>query len=271
MTHGRRQGGPANADLETQIFNQPIDMKRFIAIALLAFVAACEKAPPPPPAKAADTPAAAPAAADAPEGVPSPPTAAILHPDAARVAAIGPDSFMIHVVTSRGKFDMIVRREWSPKGSDRLYYLASNYYFDGIRFFRVMNGFMAQFGMSGDTTVGRVWRDMRISDEPVTQSNTRGRLTFATSGPNSRTTQMFINFGNNAQLDASGFTPVGEVTSGMNVVDSLYNEYGNGAPDGRGPDQGLIGAKGNAYLTHDFPKLDYIVTARVSREWKKSK
>jgi peptidyl-prolyl cis-trans isomerase A (cyclophilin A) len=243
-------------------------MKRSAVVALVMFVVACEKAPAPA-AKAAEKPASA---AAAPEAVPSPPTPAILHPDAAKVGAIGPDSFTVHVVTSHGKFDVIVRRDWAARGSDRLYYLVSNYYFDGIRFFRVLNGFMAQFGMSGDTSVGRVWRGLSLSDDPVRHSNTRGTLTFANTGaPDSRGTQLFINYGNNAQLDGARFAPVGEVTSGMSVVDSLYSEYGEGAPGGRGPDQGRIGAEGNAYLVREFPKLDYIVTARVSEEWKKNK
>jgi peptidyl-prolyl cis-trans isomerase A (cyclophilin A) len=242
------------------------------AAVLVVIVAACgEKAAPP---KPAETPAAAATAAppETPEAVPSPPTPAILHPDAAKLAAAGPDSFTVHVVTSRGKFDMMIHRSWSPKGSDRLYYLFSNYYYDGIRFFRVLNGFMAQFGSSGDPAVAKVWRDLNIGDDPVTQSNTRGRLTFAMGGPNTRTTQLFINFGNNSQLDGTGFPPVGEVTNGMAVVDSLYNAYGEGAEmGGRGPSQTRLGTEGNAYLNKDFPKLDYIVTARVSKEWKSGK
>jgi peptidyl-prolyl cis-trans isomerase A (cyclophilin A) len=262
-------------------------MKRSAAIAGFAFVvliAACEKAAPPPAEKAPDTatPAAAPAAAAAPvvgtapapavgtaaapEAVPSPPTPAILHPDAAKLAAVGPDSFSVHVVSSRGKFDVMVRRDWSPKGSDRFYYLVSNYYFDGIRFFRVLPGFMAQFGMSGDTAVNRVWKDLAFSDDPVKRSNTRGMLSFANRGaPGTRANQLFINFGNNAQLDGMFFSPLGEVTNGMSVVDAFHSGYGEA------PNQDRINAEGNAYLTHDFPKLDYIVTARVSQEWKKAK
>jgi peptidyl-prolyl cis-trans isomerase A (cyclophilin A) len=148
----------------------------------------------------------------------------------------------------------------------------SNGFFDGVRFFRVLDGFMAQFGVSGDTTVSRVWRDLHLTDDPVTQSNTRGRLTFATAGPNTRTTQLFINFGNNASLDKTGFSPIGEVSNGMNVVDSLYSGYGEGNEGGgRGPAQGRLGTEGNAYLKKDFPKLDFIVTARVAQEWKKNK
>jgi peptidyl-prolyl cis-trans isomerase A (cyclophilin A) len=250
-------------------------MKRSAAIAgfaVVVLIAACEKAAPPPAEKAADTATPAPAAAAsaaAPEAMPSPPTPGILHPDATKLAAVGPDSFTVHVVTSRGKFDLIVRRDWSPKGSDRLYYLVSNYYFDGIRFFRVLNGFMAQFGMSGDTAVNRVWKDLAFSDDPVKHSNTRGTLTFANrGGPGTRANQLFINYGNNTQLDGMLFSPLGEVTSGMGVVDSLYNAYGEGPS---APDQGRINSEGNAYLNKDFPKLDYIKTARISQEWKKTK
>jgi peptidyl-prolyl cis-trans isomerase A (cyclophilin A) len=171
----------------------------------------------------------------------------------------------VHFVTSRGAFDVTVHRSWSPKGADRLYYLFSNDYYDGIRFFRVIGGFMAQFGMSGNPDVQRIWKDLDLSDEPVKHGNARGTLTFADAGPNTRSTQLFINFGNNASLDHGGFTPLGAVTNGMSVVDSLYTGYGEA------PDQGRIGAEGNAYLMREFPKLDYIVTAHVSQEWKKGK
>ena len=228
-------------------------MKRSAALALVIFVAACEKAPPPP-------------------GTPPAPTPAILQPDPAKVAAAGPDSFVVHVVSSRGPFDVMVHRNWSPNGSDRLYYLVTNGFYDGLRFFRVIDGFMAQFGMSGDTAVGRVWRDLKITDDPVTQSNIRGRLTFATSGQNSRTTQLFINFGNNAQLDRMGFAPVGEVTNGMGAVDALYSGDGDGGDSGgKGPSQDKIALQGYAYLMRDYPKLDYIATAHVSNEWKANK
>jgi peptidyl-prolyl cis-trans isomerase A (cyclophilin A) len=247
-------------------------MKRsaFVAlIALVAFIAACEKAPPPPAEKAPAPPVAAAPAAE----VVTPPTAAILHPDPAKLKTAGPDSFVVHAVTSRGEFDVKVRRAWSPKGADRFYYLVSNNYFDGVRFFRVIAGFMAQFGAHGDTAVVHQWDKLTIDDEAVKHSNKRGTLTFAkTSAPNSRSTEFFINFADNGQLDAGGFAPIGEVTNGMNVVDSLYSGYGEGADmGGRGPLQGTMAAQGNAYLKRDFPKLDYFVSARVSQEWKKSK
>ena len=239
-------------------------MKRSAAIALLVFAAACDKSPEPA-AKTPDAAAAAPAvAASAAATVSAAPTpGGLTHPDAAKVAAAGPDSFMVHVVTSRGPFDLKVHRDWSPKAADRLYYLVANNYYDGIRFFRVVDGFMAQFGMPGDPAIGRVWSDRNIADEPVKHSNTRGTLTFANKGPNTRSAQLFINFRDNAQLDGLGFAPFGEVTNGMAAVDSLYKGYGEA------PDQGRISAQGNVYLAHEFPKLDSIVTARVSQEWKK--
>lgn len=166
-----------------------------------------------------------------------------------------------------------MRRSWSPKGADRLYYLVSNNFFDDIRFFRVIAGFMAQFGAHGDTAVAHAWDKLTFEDEPVRHSNKRGTLTFAkTSAPNSRSTEFFLNFADNAQLDGGGFAPVGEVIKGMNVVDSLYSGYGEGADmGGQGPLQGRIASEGNAYLKSAFPKLDYIKTARISQEWKKSK
>jgi peptidyl-prolyl cis-trans isomerase A (cyclophilin A) len=236
-------------------------MKRVCAVLALVGLAACEKAapPPPPPAAASAAPAApAPAA-----------SAALLTPDPAKLGAAAPDSFAVRFTTSRGSFDVKVHRAWAPRGADRLYYLASNGFFDGVRFFRVMAGFMAQFGAHGNPDVARGWDGRSFPDDPVKHSNTRGTLTFATAGPNSRTTQLFINFGNNAQLDGMGFSPMGEVVTGMSVVDSLYSGYGDGPPGGQGPIQGRIGSEGNAYLAREFPKLDSIVTATVTGEWKK--
>ena len=122
---------------------------------------------------------------------------------------------------------------------------------------------MVQFGLNGDPNVSAQWRQARINDDPVKQSNSRGMVTFATAGPNTRTTQVFINFADNARLDGMGFAPFGQVVSGMNVVDSLYSGYGEGAPSGRGPDQGRVQQEGNAYLTKDFGKLDYIKKASI--------
>ena len=165
--------------------------------------------------------------------------------------------------TSKGTFVLEVHRDWAPNGADRFYNLVKNGFYDEVRFFRVLEGFMAQFGIHGDPSISRVWRDANIKDDPAKQSNARGTITFATAGPNTRTTQVFINYGDNAGLDGQGFSPFGKVISGMEVVDSLYDGYGEGAPRGDGPDQGRIQSLGNAYLEKQFPKLDYVKTATI--------
>lgn len=165
--------------------------------------------------------------------------------------------------TSKGSFVVEVHRDWAPNGADRFYNLVKNGFYNDVRFFRVLEGFMAQFGINGDPSLSAVWRNANIKDDPVKQSNGRGTITFATAGPNSRTTQVFINFGDNAGLDGQGFSPFGKVASGMDVVDSLYGGYGEGAPRGGGPDQGQVQAQGNAYLEKAYPKLDYVKTATI--------
>ena len=177
-----------------------------------------------------------------------------------------PDVFRARFETSKGDFVIEVRRDWSPRGADRFYNLVSNGYFDDVRFFRVIAGFMAQFGIHGDSAVSAAWRSNNIPDDPVVQSNTRGFVSYAMAGPNTRTTQIFINFGNNARLDGMGFSPFGQVVEGMEVVDQLYSLYGEGAPSGRGPNQGLIQARGNAYLNASFPNLDFVRRATIDSE-----
>jgi peptidyl-prolyl cis-trans isomerase A (cyclophilin A) len=176
-----------------------------------------------------------------------------------------PATFNANFDTSKGLFVITVHRDWAPNGADRFYNLVKNGFYDEVRFFRVIDGFMAQFGIHGNPAVATAWRGAQIKDDPVKQSNKRGFVVFATAGPNTRTTQLFINFGDNNALDKQGFAPFGEVTKGMDVVDKIYNGYGEGAPRGKGPDQGRVQAEGNAYLAKDFPKLDYIKTATIAK------
>ena len=178
-----------------------------------------------------------------------------------------PATFKVNMDTSKGMVVITVHRDWAPKGADRFYGLVKYGFFDDVRFYRVLDGFMAQFGIHGTPTIDKAWMNANIQDDPVKQSNTRGRVTYAKSGaPNSRSTQLFINFGDNASLDKQGFAPIGEVTSGMNVVDKLYSGYGEGGDmGGKGPMQSTFHAQGNAYLEKSFPKLDYIKTARIAQ------
>jgi peptidyl-prolyl cis-trans isomerase A (cyclophilin A) len=147
---------------------------------------------------------------------------ALMDPSALTAAA--PARFRVKVSTSKGEVVVEVNRAWAPLGADRFYNLAKNGFFDEARFFRAIKGFMVQFGIHGDPAVAAVWRNARIQDDPVKESNKRGTVTFATSGPNSRTTQLFINFKDNTMLDGMGFAPFGRVISGMDVVDSLNTE-----------------------------------------------
>jgi peptidyl-prolyl cis-trans isomerase A (cyclophilin A) len=174
-----------------------------------------------------------------------------------------PESFKVKFETTKGNFTVEVTRSLSPNGADRFYNLVRSGYFKDVAFFRVIPGFMCQFGIHGDPKISAAWRKAQIPDDPVKGSNTRGAITFATGGPNTRTTQLFISFGDNSRLDNSGFSPFGKVTEGMDVVDKINGEYGEGAPSGRGPNQGRIQTEGNAYLKKDFPNLDYIKSTTV--------
>lgn len=175
-----------------------------------------------------------------------------------------PATYRVRFETSRGDFTAEVTREWAPLGADRFYNLVKNGFYDGARFFRVLPGFVVQFGLPGDPALGRAWRSARIPDDPVKQSNTPGTISFATAGPNTRTTQVFINLGNNSNLDGTGFAPFGRITGGMDLVSQLYSGYGEGGPHAGGPEQGRITAEGNAYLEKQFPKLDYIRKAAIA-------
>ena len=179
------------------------------------------------------------------------------------MGSTAPETFKAKFETSQGDFVVEVHRAWAPRGADRFHELVTSGYYDGVRFFRIIAGFMAQFGIHGDPKIAAAWRDKRIQDDPVKESNRRGYVTYAMAGPNTRTSQLFINFGDNSSLDRQGFSPFGRVVEGMEVVDTLYADYGEGAPRGHGPDQGRLQREGNAYLEKDFPKLDYIVKAAV--------
>ncbi|HEU5397154.1 MAG TPA: peptidylprolyl isomerase [Verrucomicrobiae bacterium] len=183
--------------------------------------------------------------------------------DPSKLTATAPDTFKAQFDTTKGKFTVEVTRALAPNGADRFYNLVKSGFFTDVAFFRVIPGFMCQFGIHGDPNVSAKWREASIPDDPVKASNTRGAITFATAGPNTRTTQLFINFGDNSGLDAQGFSPFGKVVDGMDVVDKINGEYGEGAPNGNGPDQGRIQQEGNAYLKQNFPNLDYIKSATI--------
>jgi len=183
--------------------------------------------------------------------------------DPAKLTAKAPESFKVQFNTTKGKFVIEVTRSLAPNGADRFYNLVRSGYFTDIAFFRVIPGFMCQFGIHGDPNVSAKWRGATITDDSVKGSNRRGTITFATAGPDTRTTQLFVNFGDNIRLDSMGFAPFGKVSEGMDVVDKIYSGYGEGAPNGNGPDQGRIQMEGNTYLKKDFPNLDYIKSATI--------
>jgi peptidyl-prolyl cis-trans isomerase A (cyclophilin A) len=189
--------------------------------------------------------------------------AGLANPAALREQA--PPVYKAKFDTSKGAFVIEVHRDWAPNGADRFYNLVKNGFYDNVRFFRVISGFMVQFGISGDPKLSAQWREARIKDDPVKQSNRRGYVTYAMAGPDTRTSQVFINFGDNGGLDSQGFPPFGRVISGMNVVDALNAEYGEGAPRGNGPDQGRIQTEGNAYLAKQFGRLDYVKKATIEK------
>lgn len=200
-------------------------------------------------------------------------TVAAQSPDLQKIARLrnpsalsekAPDTFKANFETSKGVFTITVTRSLAPLGADRFYNLVKNGFYDDTKFFRVIEGFMAQVGIHGNPTIAKAWASARIQDDPVKQSNRRGFVTFATGGRNTRSTQFFINFRDNPALDKDGFAPFGLVTSGMNVVDRLYSGYGEGAPVGKGPDQPRVQAEGNTYLSKDFPRLDFIKAATIA-------
>jgi peptidyl-prolyl cis-trans isomerase A (cyclophilin A) len=181
---------------------------------------------------------------------------ALLKP--ASLTAKAPETYEVKLATTKGDIVIQVTRAWAPLGADRFYNLVRHGFYNDAAFFRIVPGFVVQFGLSGDPAVNRAWKNANIKDDPVKESNRPGTLTFATAGPNTRTTQLFINLGNNAPLDGQGFAPFGQVTSGMDVVQKLYSGYGER------PDQGAITNEGKAYIDKNFPNIDKIVTATIA-------
>jgi len=236
------------------------------AAALAAAFAACSApapAPSPSPTATATTVAPTPTpspstpAAASPAPAPSPAGSAALR-DPSKATAKAPATFRARFTTTRGTFVVSVTRAWAPLGADRFYNLVQAGFFDGARFFRVVPKFVVQFGLNGDPRANAAWESARLEDDPVKQTNARGRITFATAGPGTRTTQLFVNLKDNRGLDGMGFAPFGEVAAaGMAVVDAIYSG------DGELPDQGRITTEGNRYLESQFPRLDYIKKAEI--------
>ncbi|MCA9737703.1 MAG: peptidylprolyl isomerase [Gemmatimonadetes bacterium] len=183
--------------------------------------------------------------------------------DPRRLTETAPDRFRVRFETSAGPFVIEAHREWAPLGADRFYNLVRAGYYDDTRVYRVVDGFVAEFGVHGNGTVTRIWHRFPILDDPVVESNTRGRMSFAASGPNSRTVQVFVNLRDNASLDARGFAPFAEVVEGLDVVSRFHAGYGDGPPRGSGPYQAQAVIQGNAYLDAEFPDLTRIESARL--------
>jgi len=183
--------------------------------------------------------------------------ASLMHPETLKAKA--PAEFEVRFVTTKGDFVIQVTRAWAPLGADRFYNLVKYHFYDGASLFRVVPDFVVQFGLTGSPAVNKAWANANIKDDPVTQSNVAGSITYAMAGKDTRTTQVFINLGNNARLDKDGFAPFGKVTEGMDVVKQLYSGY----DDQPTSHQGEITNEGKAYLDKNFPKLDSIKTARI--------
>jgi peptidyl-prolyl cis-trans isomerase A (cyclophilin A) len=185
------------------------------------------------------------------------PPGALLKP--ATLTAKAPATYKVEFKTTKGTFDVTVKRSLSPHGADRFYNLVKAHFFDGVKFFRVVPGFVVQFGISGSPAVSSAWQNAAIPDDPVKASNVRGSIVYADAGPDTRTTQVFINLADNSSLDTEGFAPFGTVTTGMNVVAKLYGGYGENPSN----DQSQIQSQGNTFLKGQFPKLDGVISARV--------
>jgi len=232
-----------------------------LLISTLACGIALAQTPPPAPKKAAPAPAPKAAPAAAAKAAPAAPKAAaagapnLLNPGTLRAKA--PEVYKVKLTTTKGDVIVQVNRAWAPLGADRFYNLVRGGFYKDAAFFRIVPRFVAQFGIPARPDVAAVWEKAKIVDDRVTQSNKRGTLTFATAGPNTRTTQIFINYSDNTSLDTQGFAPFGTVIEGMDLVDKFFAGYGES------PDQGRIQMQGKAYLDKSFPNLDRIVTAVV--------
>ena len=174
-----------------------------------------------------------------------------------------PAVFRVRLETSAGDLVMELHRDWAPLGADRFYNLVRAGFYDDTRIYRVLDGFMAQFGLNGDPYVNVAWKSQFIVDDPVLQTNTRGRVTFAKGGRHTRTTEIFVNYKDNRPLDEDGFAPIGEVIEGMEAVDAFYSAYGDGPPRGEGPYQAMAQARGNEYLDAEYPELTRIQRAVI--------
>lgn len=194
---------------------------------------------------------------EAPRAAPNP----LLRP--AAFVETAPPVFGVRFETSEGAFVVDVYRSWAPLGADRFYNLVVGGFFDDSRVYRVVDGFVAQFGLHGDPYVSQAWKTEYLVDDPVTRENTRGRVTFAKGGRHTRTTEVFVNLRDNPQLDGEGFAPIGEVVEGMDVVDRFHAAYGDGPPRGEGPYQAMVEARGNGYLDEEFPDLTRILRASL--------
>ena len=236
--------------------------KSLIAFCAVTLLAGCSSKPAETPVEMPQPPAMAPAQ-PAPQTAAVAANSALLAPEKAQEKA--PKVFKARFTTTKGDFTVEAHRDWAPHGADRFYNLVKVGYFDDAAFFRAVTGFMVQFGLHGSPEVNAKWRAAGIPDDPAAgESNKRGAITFATAGPNTRTTQLFINYSDNSNLDGMGFTPFGKVVAGMETLDALHQGYGDAPPHGMGPDQGRIQMEGNAYLKREYPRLDYVKTARLA-------
>jgi len=197
-------------------------------------------------------------------GCSKPPTPAKEEASKEAAKEVVPDVYQVNLDTSKGPVVLEIHRGTAPIGATHFYTLVKTRFYDGVRFHRIVRNFVVQFGINGNPKVNRTWSMSPLQDDPVKERNRKGTITFATAGPNTRTTELFINLKDNLRLDGDGFAPIGKVTSGMDVVESLYDSYGEMPPRGQGPDPSQIEREGNEYLQNHFPRLDYIRKATIS-------